>query len=253
LKAVFKTDTGKVRSHNEDNGGVFINERGQYLAIVADGMGGHKAGEVASQCAVTHLKDKWQQLGQALTPAEAEEWFRTNIAAVNRQILQYSRENEEYEGMGTTIVAVIVTDKFATVANIGDSRCYVLNDDGYSQLTEDHSFVNELVKTGQITPEDAAIHPRKNIVLKAVGTESEIEMDTKTVTFEKGDKILLCSDGLSDKVSKDEMEAILKEEGSVGEKADKLIQMANQYGGEDNISLAIIEYEARSESRCHEC
>lgn len=253
MKAIFKTDTGKVRRHNEDNGGVFVNHCDEFLAIVADGMGGHKAGEVASQCAVGHLKEQWQQVESMLTPAQAEEWFRTNISAVNKQILKYSREHKEYEGMGTTIVAVIVTDKFATVANIGDSRCYVMNDQGYKQLTEDHSFVNELVKTGQITPEDAVHHPRKNIVLKAVGTEPEVEMDTKTITFEEGDKILLCSDGLSDKVTNQEMESILKEQGNVEEKADKLIQMANQYGGEDNISLAIIEYEARGESRCNEC
>ncbi|RST75445.1 Stp1/IreP family PP2C-type Ser/Thr phosphatase [Siminovitchia acidinfaciens] len=253
MLAVFKTDRGQVRPHNEDDGGVFINSRGEMLAIVADGMGGHKAGEVASGIAVSLLKEQWDEVNQNLSPTEAEQWFHEHVAAVNKKIFQHSIENSQCEGMGTTIVAAICTDRFVTVANVGDSRCYVLNDQGYAQLTEDHSFVNELVKTGQISPEDAAHHPRKNIVLKAAGTQEEIEIDTKTVTFEEGDKILLCSDGLSDKVSKAEMEGILKTPLPGEDKADNLIQLANQYGGEDNISLVIVEYEARDESRCNEC
>lgn len=253
MLAVFKTDKGKVRAHNEDDGGIFINIHGEMLAIVADGMGGHKAGEVASGIAVSLLKEQWDKVSQKLSPAEAEQWFHNHIAAVNKNIYRHSINNVQCEGMGTTIVAAICTDRFATVANVGDSRCYVLNEQGYDQLTEDHSFVNELVKTGQISPEDAAHHPRKNIVLKAAGTQEEIEIDTKTITFEEGDKILLCSDGLSDKVSKAEMEEILKTPLAEEEKADSLIQLANHYGGEDNISLVIIEYEARDESRCNEC
>lgn len=253
MLAIFKTDRGRVRPHNEDNGGVFFNLQGEMLAIVADGMGGHKAGEVASGIAVNELRERWEEVGQNLTPTEAEQWFNEHVTAVNKKIYDHSLENEQYEGMGTTIVAAICTERFATVANVGDSRCYVLNDQGYSQLTEDHSFVNELVKTGQISPEDAVHHPRKNIVLKAAGTQEEIEIDTKTVTFEEGDKILLCSDGLSDKVSKIEMKETLEAPLTGEEKADKLIQLANQYGGEDNISLVIIEYVARDESRCDEC
>jgi len=253
MLATFKTDRGKVRPLNEDNGGVFINAQGGMLAIVADGMGGHKAGEVASLIAVNLLKERWDAVQELLTPAEVENWFQIQISEVNKKIFEHAKENSQCEGMGTTIVAVICTDGFATVTNIGDSRCYVMNDQGYQQLTEDHSFVNELVKTGQISPEDAAHHPRKNIVLKAAGTEPDIEIDTVTIAFEEGDKMLLCSDGLSDKVSKSEMEEILSSSLKIEEKADRLIQLANQYGGEDNISLAIIEYEASDESRCSEC
>ncbi|WP_144461411.1 Stp1/IreP family PP2C-type Ser/Thr phosphatase [Siminovitchia fortis] len=253
MLAIFKTDTGKVRQHNEDNGGVFMNVQGEVLAIVADGMGGHKAGEVASGIAVNELKQQWQEVRTALTPAEAEQWLQEHFAAVNKKIFEHAKKNSHCEGMGTTIVAAICTSRFATVANVGDSRCYVMNEQGYAQLTEDHSFVNELVKTGQISPEDAAHHPRKNIVLKAAGTQEEIDIDTKTLTFEEGDKILLCSDGLSDKVSKIEMEQTLKASLTKEEKADRLIELANQYGGEDNISLAIVEYAARGESRCNEC
>ncbi len=253
MLAIFKTDKGRVRPQNEDNGGIFINIHGEMLAIVADGMGGHKAGEVASGIAVNDLKGHWEEVRTALSPAEAEQWLRDHVAAVNKKIFEHAKENKQCEGMGTTIVAAICTERFATVANVGDSRCYVMNEQGYAQLTEDHSFVNELVKTGQISPEDAVHHPRKNIVLKAAGTQEEIEIDTKTITFEEGDKILLCSDGLSDKVSKIEMEHTLKASLTKEEKADRLIDLANQYGGEDNISLAIIEYAARDESRCKEC
>ncbi|MFD1705836.1 Stp1/IreP family PP2C-type Ser/Thr phosphatase [Siminovitchia sediminis] len=253
MLAVFKTDKGKVRPHNEDNGGIFRSQSGELLAVVADGMGGHKAGEVASGIAVDVLRKQWETVQQSFTPAEAEQWFREHIDVANKKIFEHAKENTQFEGMGTTIVAAICTDGFATIANVGDSRCYVMNEEGYEQLTEDHSFVNELVKTGQITPEDAAHHPRKNIVLKAAGTQEDIEIDTKTIAFEDGDRILLCSDGLSDKVSKAEMEETLKASLTQEEKADRLIHLANKYGGDDNISIAIIEQGTRGESRCHEC
>ncbi len=253
MVAIFKTDKGKVRRHNEDNGGVFKNKQGHLLAIVADGMGGHKAGEVASEIAVNHLHEQWDKIDHEPTPEWAEQWMKENVTDVNQLIFDRSTENVDYEGMGTTIVAAICTPLFATISNIGDSRCYVMNDHGYEQITDDHSLVNELIKTGQISPKDAEQHPRKNVLLKAVGTESKIEIDIKTITFEAGDQLLLCSDGLSNKVTKEEMESILQENSSLEEKADQLIALANEYGGEDNISLAIVQHNEITESRCDEC
>lgn len=250
MKVVFKTDQGKVRALNEDNGGVFRNSKGDFLAIVADGMGGHRAGEVASQIAVNRLQELWSNLDQTLTPERAEDWFRSNVAIVNKEIMDHSLQNKECEGMGTTLVAAICTELFATVVNIGDSRCYVSNDNGFSQLTEDHSLVNELIKSGQISREDAELHPRKNVLLKAMGTEPVIEMDLKTITFEEDDQLLLCSDGLSNKVSSEVMASILAGDTPLIEKAGTLIDLANQAGGEDNITLAIITYEDCPESRC---
>ncbi|MBS4198908.1 Stp1/IreP family PP2C-type Ser/Thr phosphatase [Bacillus sp. FJAT-49732] len=240
MKALFKTDKGKVRPHNEDNGGIFYNKKGNCLAIVADGMGGHQAGEVASRIAVMKLQELWADVDDEFTPESAGKWFLDNVTLVNKEIFDHSQQHQEYNGMGTTLVATICTDTFATIVNIGDSRCYLLNDSGFNQLTEDHSLVNELIKAGQISPEDAELHPRKNVLLNAMGTESNIDMDISTITFEEDNKLLLCSDGLSNKVSNSEMEKILMDDTNLNEKADALIQLANHYGGEDNISLAIV-------------
>jgi protein phosphatase len=133
-------------------------------------------------------------------------------------------------------------DGFATVAHIGDSRVYLLNESGFKQITEDHSLVNELVRSGQITKEDAEYHPHKNVVLRALGTEREVEVDIRTVMFEDGDKLLLCSDGLSDRVKESEMLDILTNEESLEEKASTLVSLANEYGGKDNITLVIVEF-----------
>jgi len=248
MKAVFMIDQGKVRQHNEDNGGIYVNSKGQRLAIVADGMGGHRAGDVASEMTLTSLKGFWDQTDDFQTAEEAEGWLRKHIAEVNTILYEHSKENEQCEGMGTTVVAAICTDRFATIANIGDSRCYILNESGFQQLTEDHSLVNELVRSGQITKEDAEHHPRKNVLLRALGTEAAVEMDIKTITFEEGDLLLLCSDGLSNKVAVAEMIEILKSGRTLEEKASVLIEQANNNGGEDNITLVIAEYFESNES-----
>ncbi|MFB5281389.1 Stp1/IreP family PP2C-type Ser/Thr phosphatase [Peribacillus asahii] len=242
MRTIYRTDRGKVRQHNEDNGGVFINSTGIRLAIVADGMGGHRAGDVASTMTVDLLKKSWDEAGAIETANEAEAWLRENITKVNEVLFQHAAENNECQGMGTTIVAAICTDKFASVANIGDSRCYLHNESGFKQVTEDHSLVNELVRTGQITKEDAEHHPRKNVLLRALGTELKVEMDIVTVMFEEEDILLLCSDGLSNKVSEQEMCNIVKNEHSLEEKATAFIDLANQYGGEDNITLVLVQF-----------
>ncbi len=243
VKSIYMTDKGRVRQNNEDNGGVFENKHGQRLAIVADGMGGHRAGDVASEMTVTTLQSLWEQSEAIETADQAEIWLRTNIIEVNNKIFEHARVNSECDGMGTTIEAVIVTELFTTVAHVGDSRSYILNSSGFKQLTEDHTLVHELVRTGQISEEDAEHHPRKNVILRALGTELEIKIDIKTIMFEEEDYLLLCSDGLSNKVSNDEMNEILSGDGTLEEKATKLINLANENGGEDNITLVILEFD----------
>lgn len=247
MKAVFMTDQGKVRLHNEDAGGIFVNQDGNRLAIVADGMGGHRAGDVASQMTISHLKNDWEAAKGISTAEEAENWLKQKINHVNNLLFDHALNHVECDGMGTTIVAAISTDRFVTIAHIGDSRCYLLNESGFKQVTEDHSLVNELVRSGQISREDAEHHPRKNVLLRALGTEKAVEMDIKTIIFEEGDILLLCSDGLSNKVSEKEMNGILQNEESLEEKGGTLISLANEYGGEDNITLAIVEFFEGSE------
>lgn len=243
MKLIFKTDKGKVRQINEDSGAVLYNPSGQILAVVADGMGGHQAGDVASDMTVTELKRLWEKAPNIATAEEAENWLQKSIAYVNTVLYEHAKSHAECKGMGTTIVAAVITEAFLTVAHIGDSRCYLLNDTGFSQITEDHSLVNELVRSGEITKEDAEHHPRKNVLMRALGTESRVQLDVKSIVFEEGDWLLLCSDGLSNKVSESEMVEHLKRELPLDEKAAKLVNLANQYGGEDNISLIIVQYE----------
>lgn len=247
MKVVFMTDQGKIRSHNEDSVGIFKNHDGVVLAIVADGMGGHLAGDVASSMTISEIKTKWETTFEINTAEKAESWLRENILIVNKILFDHAKNNVDCDGMGTTIVAAIVTEHFATVANIGDSRCYLLNEMGLKQVTEDHSLVNELVRFGQISKEDAEHHPRKNVLLRALGTEEKVEMDIKTIMFEEGDYLLLCSDGLSNKVSEKEMNEILSTPDQLEQKAETLISLANEYGGEDNITLAIVAFSLGSE------
>ncbi|MEH7106815.1 Stp1/IreP family PP2C-type Ser/Thr phosphatase [Bacillus sp. JJ1764] len=242
MKAVFQTDRGKIRLHNEDAGGVFLNKDGHRLAVVADGMGGHRAGDVASEMTISYLKSEWESTQGIFTADDAEKWLKEKITRVNEMILEHAIQHAECDGMGTTIVAALSTNRFVTMANIGDSRGYLLNESGFKQVTEDHSYVNELVRSGQISKEDAEHHPRKNVLLRALGTEKMVEIDIKTITFEEGDILLLCSDGLSNKVSESEMTQILQNEDHLEQKATTLTELANEYGGEDNITLAIVEF-----------
>lgn len=247
MKTVFKTDPGRVRIHNEDNGGIFVNGDQNHLAVVADGMGGHRAGDVASEMTIAQLQKSWEESANIHTAEAAEEWLKAKINEVNLALLEHSNTYSECEGMGTTLIAAICTPNFVTLAHIGDSRCYLLNESGYKQLTEDHSLVYELVKSGQISKEDAENHPRKNVILRALGTEKSIEIDIITIIFEEGDLLLICSDGLSNKVSEKEMIEVLTKYQDPETRADTLIHLANQYGGEDNITLVIVEHSTGEE------
>src|SRR5699024_8911575 len=149
-------------------------------------------------------------------------------------IYERASEKETYAGMGTTAVVTISADDFVTIAHVGDSRCYIHNENGFSQITADHSLVNELIRSGEISKDEARVHPRKNVVLKALGTESNLVPEIKSITWEKGDKLLLCSDGLSDKLTNEELAGFFQSPRSFNLISKELIDLANKRGGEDN-------------------
>lgn len=248
------TDRGQIRTINEDAGGIFYNEANQLLAIVADGMGGHQAGEVASELAVNFMEEKWKVSERITSPSEAENWLDTMLKQMNKAIYDRSLEKEEYKGMGTTVVISICTSEFVTIAHIGDSRCYLIDEENIERLTNDHSLVNELIRTGQITEMDAEQHPRKNVLLKAVGTEETVTPDIRSINWEQGHYLLLCSDGLTNKVAEEEIKNLVDEHVQLEEMCQVFVDLANERGGEDNITIAIIHNPAAhdkvGEPRC---
>lgn len=253
MQGHFLTDRGQVRSHNEDSGGLYWNKTGQLLAIIADGMGGHQAGDVASQMATNLIENNWRESKTINTPEEAEKWLAETLTIVNQVVYEHSLNQEECKGMGTTVVIAICLDEFVTVAHIGDSRCYIYNEHGFKQITEDHSLVNALVQSGQISKDDAQYHPRKNVVLRALGTEDQVSSDITSISWEQGNKILLCSDGLTDKVMDEELSAFLQTQDQIDEIGKKMIQLANERGGDDNVSLVIVKHEFSAEAGDTSC
>lgn len=240
MEGFFKTDKGKIRELNEDNGGIRFNKSNQYLAVIADGMGGHQAGEVASEITLKVFSEAWLVEDEITNAQEAENWLLEYTLKANEKIIEYAKNNQDCIGMGTTIVAAICTDDFITVAHVGDSRGYLSNHYGFKQITEDHSLVNELVKSGEINDDEAKEHPQKNVLLKALGTDDLIKPDIKTINWEIEDRLLLCSDGLSNKITHEELGSLTKEIDEEDDIEDKLINLANIRGGEDNITIALI-------------
>lgn len=242
MKGYFITDQGQVRTVNEDAGGIFYNSKGQLLAMVADGMGGHQAGEVASELAVSYIQESWKETSEINSPVDAEKWLKQVVIKMNTFIYEHSFTKEEYEGMGTTVVISICANDFITIAHIGDSRAYLFADKQFKQLTSDHSLVNELIRTGQISEGDAEQHPRKNVLIRAVGTEPSVQVDIGTISWTPLDCLLLCSDGLTNKISDEELTELFQRFDQLEEMTKELIHLANERGGEDNITLTVVEH-----------
>ena len=232
------TDVGQKRTNNQDYVNHYVNRVGRTMIILADGMGGHRAGNIASEMAVTDLGVAWVDT-QIDTVNEVREWFANNLEIENQRINQLG-QNEAYKGMGTTLEAVAIIDNQAIYAHIGDSRIGLIRGEEYHQLTSDHSLVNELLKAGQLTPEEAASHPQKNIITQSIGQKDEIQPDFGMITLEPGDYLLLNSDGLTNMISGSEISDIVTSDISLADKAATLIRFANNAGGLDNITVALI-------------
>jgi protein phosphatase len=229
---IWKTDTGRQRRDNEDN--AFVRAP---LFVVADGMGGAQAGEVASKLAVEEFHDALPDQGSA------EERLTDRIRAANRHIYDLSRTEHEHAGMGTTLTAVYLEDDHLAVAHVGDSRAYIFRDGELRRLTQDHSLVEELVRQGKLTEEQAAEHPQRSIITRALGIEGDVEVDTWSYPMRAGDVVLLCSDGLTSMIGEEQIVQILGAERSLGRAADRLIGAANDAGGRDNITVVLFRLE----------
>lgn len=233
------THIGCVRRQNEDS--IFMArdvERGWLLAVVADGMGGHAGGAVASQLAVAECEDAWQVLQGSEPDAD---WLRRVIAAANQRIWQHAQAEPALKGMGTTLVAVLVVDERAVIAHIGDSRCYQLANGCFGQLTRDHSVVQQMVDDGALTPLEAERSPMRNYLARSLGSQPEARVDIQLVRVQAGDRLLLCSDGLSNMLSTDEIADILQE-GDGGVACDRLLEEALQRGATDNVSVIVCTF-----------
>ena len=239
------TDVGQKRTNNQDYVNLFVNRAGRTMIILADGMGGHRAGNIASEMAVTDLGVAWVDT-QIDTVNEVREWFAEHLEIENQKIYQLGRD-EAYKGMGTTLEALAIIDNQAIYAHIGDSRIGLVRGEDYQQLTSDHSLVNELLKAGQLTPEEAEAHPQKNIITQSIGQKDEIQPDLGIVSLEPGDYIVMNSDGLTNMISGSEIYDIVTSDISLDDKAATLVRFANNAGGLDNITVALIAIEEESE------
>jgi serine/threonine protein phosphatase PrpC len=238
MEIAFQTDIGRRRSQNQDRVARYTDKNGHQLMIIADGIGGNLSGDVAAEMTVKRLGHRFK-VDSPENPLDAIRWFAREVQIINDQILKKSKEKMIYQGMGTTMVAAIAFQQTLVVANIGDSRGYLLHDKLLTQVTIDHSLVNELVRNGDITEEEALKLPQSNIITRAIGISPDAQIEVNRFDFHPGDQLLLCSDGLFKTVEKRTMVAVLNQQISLKAKCAQLIDMANDAGGPDNITVLI--------------
>jgi PPM family protein phosphatase len=224
-----RTDPGRVRRRNED---AFVLD--PPLFAVADGMGGAQAGEVASRLAAATFREYHEADG-----LQPEERLQAIVKEANRRIFERARRDTQASGMGTTVTAALLTGGRVTIGHVGDSRAYRIRDGGLEQLTEDHSLVGDLMRSGRLTPEEAEAHPQRSVITRALGTDPEVDVDTSVVEAEPGDLFMLCSDGLTTMVPDDEILRIVAEAPVLDEAARELVRAANSGGGEDNVTVIL--------------
>ena len=238
MKTFSITDIGLRRNMNQD--AMFTSEipvgNLPNLFLVADGMGGHNAGEYASSHAVKTIVAVAKESGEREIPLI----LRDAIMQANRALIEKAKEDASMKGMGTTIVAAVIAEGRLFAANVGDSRLYIVNQE-IRQITRDHSLVQEMVRLGELDQEEAREHPDKNIITRAVGAVPEIEIDFFEAGLRDSDEILMCSDGLTNMIEDEDIRRIMKSQRDIAEQAEKLVETANANGGRDNITVVVIE------------
>lgn len=233
-----KSHKGLVRAINEDS--ILVKPN---LYAVADGMGGHKAGEVASAVAIMRLAEL--DISNGLSVHEIETLLRETIRDINEELYSMS-SNDEYDGMGTTLTCLVLSDRNGVIGHIGDSRAYLIRDGKIVQITQDHSVTNELVQFGELTEEEAKEHPYRNVLTRALGTDPVVEIDTHLLSVNSGDWIMLCTDGLTAVMDEAEIVSIILEGGSPEVIAETCVNIANDRGGPDNTSIVVIQMDEDS-------
>ena len=246
MEVYFQSDIGKRRKSNQDYTATFTNQKNQLLALLADGMGGHQAGDIASRQAVEEIGIAWE----ATTIDDSEkavQWFLQHIQQTNQRIFEKGQSQPTLSGMGTTLEVVTLLDNHLALAHVGDSRIYLFREQRLIALTEDHTLVNALLKSGEITQEMAENHPRKNIITRSLGMPGSLEVDVANHKIEDHDQLLLCSDGLTNMVSEPKITQILLEAASLQDASQRLIEEANAKGGLDNITVLLIDVGGESQ------
>ena len=242
MKFAAASHVGRVRKVNQDRYLVQQEESGTYVILVADGMGGHVAGEVASELAVSAIWDTLQQ-NSSLTDYKTR--LIAAIESANTRIYKEAAGNDLYSGMGTTIVAVMATPDSLWVAHVGDSRAYLLKPHfALNQLTEDHSLVNELIRRGQIQPEEAESHPQRHMLTRALGTLPEVTIECKEWSWKAQDLLLVCTDGLTTHVSEEKISTVLTSDIELSDRVTALLNSALDEGGHDNLTLVVVANES---------
>lgn len=243
LKYTVECDIGLKRQVNEDRA-TFVERPDHYkLAILADGMGGHNAGDVASEMAIKEMEYYFINTiaKKFKTKKSKKQWLNDGITYVNDKIYQHSLKNENCQGMGTTLIVVLIDHNECLIGHVGDSRVYHFTPNDVQLITRDHSYVNILLEHGEISEEEALHHPQKNFIVKALGTDKKIDPDFYNVTLTNESYLLICSDGLSNKLTTEEMATIITLDLPIEEKGKRLVKLANDSGGEDNISLILLK------------
>ena len=243
MKTYEVTNIGK-RTTNEDQVAIITKNDQQMIALVCDGMGGHNSGELASKIVCEYICDCFRIMPVFRNDGEASGWLSEVVKDANRLTKRQSLTSPAHQGMGTTLVLALIYQKQVYIASVGDSRAYRIDDQEIVQLTEDDTFVNELIKSNIITKEEAKNHPKRNVLMKAMGVSEDIEVEVQTYPLQVG-YLLLCSDGLYNGENEKQIQNVVLQSCSLKEKCDRLVDEAIENGSRDNISIALIEIEGR--------
>lgn len=234
------TNVGKQRKANQDYADYFLSPFHQCLFVLCDGVGGHQAGDVASELTTKFIGKAFTEQAQLLTIETAHQWIDKIIHETNQFIYRKSKETSGLEGMGTTLIMALFVEDTIIIAHAGDSRAYAYRDNQLVQLTQDHSLVNELIRTGEITEEESTHHPTRNIVTQSIGVTDSVHYETQSLKTASIDMMMLCSDGLTNMVDLATMDEIFSQELHSEALGEQLIQAANDAGGKDNITIILV-------------